>query len=121
MKRTWMRRKSPRRIARQTPAETEHKLLIREMRMCAVAKYSGVGRCSGVLQAAHLGEARGTSLQHGTWQDATMLCVRHHDEIDFRRMPSVFSAMPAEELRALKDELIHLAREFVAGRQAVSA
>lgn len=116
-----MKRRSPRRIARETPAEREHKTLIREMRICAVAKYAGVGRCSGVLQASHLGEAGGTSLKHGTWQDATMLCVRHHDEIDFRRMPLVFSAMPTEELRALKDELIHLAREFVAGRQAVSA
>jgi hypothetical protein len=35
--------------------------------------------------------------------------------------PSVFDALPPDELEALREREIHLAREFVAGRQAVSA
>lgn len=121
MRRTWMRRKSARRIARQTEAETFHKRAVRAMGVCAVAKYSGAGRCSGPLQAAHLGPSGGTGRTHGDWTHATMMCRSHHMQHDGHEKPSVFDRMPADELAAWREREIHLAREFVAGRLTVSA
>lgn len=117
----WMRRGSPRRIGRETPAEREHKRLIRGMRCCAFSKYDGVGRCRGVLQVMHLGHSGGTSRKAGDWTTSTFGCRSHHDQWDGRQKPSVFDAMPSEEREALREREIYLAREFVAGRQAVAA
>lgn len=119
MRRTWMRRRSARRIGRETPAEAQHKRLVREMRCCAAAKYAGVGRCIGGLEAAHLGRSGGVGRKHGDWTETTLLCHRHHGDLDQRRGP--LGSMPAEERAAWLDREIALAREFVAGRQAVSA
>lgn len=119
LRRTWMKRRSPRRIARQTEAETFHKIAIRAMGVCAVAKYTGRGACSGPLQAAHLGPSGGMGAKHGDWTHATMMCVRHHRAHDQNRWP--FSDFTPEELAAWRGFEIHLAREFVAGRRSVSA
>jgi len=121
MKRSRIRWKPARRIDRETPAEKVHKRGILDMRICAFSRYSGAGRCRGQLQSGHLGHGRGTSLKHGDWTTATRMCASHHDQWDGRQKPSVFDAMPAEEREALREREIHLAREFVAGRQAVSA
>lgn len=121
MRRTRMRRKSPRRIARETSEEKIHKVAIRDMRACAFSKYDGVGRCRGPLQAAHLDHSSGMGAKHGPWTTATMACMSHHDQWDGRKKPSVFDAMSVEEREALREREIYLAREFVAGRQAVAA
>lgn len=78
MRRTWMKRRSPRRIARETPAEREHKRLIREARVCVFRRYANVGRCRGPLQAAHFGHSGGTSAKAGTWCDTALACASHH-------------------------------------------
>ena len=121
MRRTWMKRKPPRRIARETPEEKAHKAGILDMRACAFSKYSNAGRCRGPLQSGHLGHGRGTALKHGDWTTATRMCTSHHDQWDGRQKPSVFDALPPDELEALREREIYMAREFVAGRQAVSA
>jgi hypothetical protein len=118
MRRSWMRRRSPRRIARETPAEREHKRMIREARCCAMSRYAGAGSCWGPLEVAHLGPSGGVGRKHGDWTQTTLLCRRHHQEHDQRR--GVFGAMPADELAAWREREIHLAREFVAGRLAVA-
>jgi hypothetical protein len=119
MRRTWMKRRPPRRIARETEAESFHKCAIRAMGVCAVAKYTARGACSGPLQAAHLGPSGGMSAKHGDWTHATMMCARHHRAHDRHLWP--FSEMSEEELAAFRSHEIHLAREFVAGRRTVSA
>lgn len=121
MRRSWMKRRRARRIDRETPAEREHKRAIRAMGICAFRKYGGVGLCRGVLQAAHLGHSGGTARTHGDWTHATMACVSHHDQWDGRQKPSVFDAITPDEREAMREDLIHLAREFVAGRRTVSA
>lgn len=119
LKRSWIRRKSPRRIARETAAEVLHKFLIREARACAAAKYAGVGRCSGRLEVAHLGASGGMGRKHGDWTETTLLCRRHHRDLDERRGP--LGSMPADERAAWLSREIALAREFVAGLRTVSA
>jgi hypothetical protein len=111
--------KSPRRIARQTEAETNHKRMVREMRVCAAAKYAGVGRCVGGLEVAHLGRSGGIGRKHGDWTETTLLCNRHHGDLDQRRGP--LGSMSDEERAAWLDRETALAREFVAGRGVVSA
>ena len=118
-RKTWMRRKSPRRIAKETPAEVEHKRLIRQAGVCAAAKYVGAGRCSGGFEVAHLGASGGMGRKHGDWTETTLLCHRHHGDLDQRRGP--LGSMPDDEREAWLDREIALAREFVAGRQAVAA
>jgi len=120
-RKTWLRAKSPRRIGRETPVEKEHKRAIRAMRVCIFRRYTNVGRCRGVLQAAHLGHSGGIGRQHGTQEDTAMACVSHHDQWDGRQKPSVFDLLTVEEREAMRDDLIYLAREFVAGRRTVSA
>lgn len=119
LRRTWMKRRRPRRIDRETPAETLHKSAVREMRSCAAGKYAGAGRCWGGLEVAHLGRSGGVGRKHGDWTETTLLCHRHHGDLDQRRGP--LGSMPAEERAAWLDREIALAREFVAGRQVVSA
>jgi len=119
MRRTWMKRRSPRRIARETPDEVLHKAAVREMRVCAASKYAGAGRCSGGLEVAHLGRSGGIGRKHGDWTETTLLCHRHHVDLDRRRGP--LGSMPADEREAWLDREIALAREFVAGRQVVAA
>lgn len=119
MRRTWLKWRSPRRIARETEAEKLHKRAVREMRICAASKYAGSGRCSGGLEVAHLGASGGVGRKHGDWTETTMLCRQHHRALDQRLAP--FSEISADELLAWKDREIALAREFVAGRQAVAA
>jgi hypothetical protein len=119
LKRTWLRRKSPRRIARETPAEVEHKRLIRQAGVCAAAKYAGVGRCSGGFEVAHLGRSGGMGRKHGDWTETTLLCRRHHTDLDQRRGP--LGSMPAEEREAWLSREIYLARAFVAGLLAEAA
>lgn len=121
MKRSRIKWKPARRIDRETPAEKEHKRGILEMRVCAFSRYSGAGRCQGPLQSGHLGHSGGMGAKHGDWTTATRMCMSHHDQWDGRHKPSVFDAMPVEAVEELREREIHLAREFVAGRQAVSA
>lgn len=116
----WLRARSPRRIANETPAEREHKALIRQARVCVFRRYDNVGRCRGPLQAAHFGVG-GAGLKHGTWRDSALACVAHHDQWDGRQKPSVFDALSREEREAIADDLIFIAREFVAGRLTESA
>jgi hypothetical protein len=120
-KRKGLRYRQPRRIARETEAEKIHKAAILEMRVCAAAKYLGLGPCRGPLQSAHLGPGGGTARKHGDWTTATRMCAGHHDQIDGRQKPSVFDRMSGDELAAWKEHEMYLAREFVAGRRTVSA
>ena len=119
LKRSWLRRKSPRRIARETHAEVLHKALVREMRTCAAAKYAGSGRCWGGLEVAHLGRSGGVGRKHGDWTETSLFCAGHHRAFDTRSGP--FARMSPEERHAFADREIQLAREFVAGRLVVSA
>lgn len=120
------RTKPARRIERETEEEKLHKSLIRQMRVCAVAKYAGAGPCTRNLQLAHLGPSGGTGAKHGDWTMSSMLCgddpatgkKGHHQDLDQNR--GIFAAMSADQLAAFKSNEIHLAREFVAGRLAVS-
>lgn len=113
--------KPARRIARETETETLHKHAIREMRVCAASKYKGAGRCRGPLQLAHLGPSGGMGAKHGTWDQATMMCMSHHDQWDGREKPSCFDRMTPEERARFADYELHLAREFVAGRLTEAA
>lgn len=122
MRRAWMKRnRIPRRVFRETPEEKLHKKMIREMRVCAVAKYAYAGRCRGPLQSAHLGPGGGMSRTHGDWTTATRMCRAHHMQHDGHERPSVFDGMSPDDLLAFREHEIHLAREFVAGRRTVSA
>jgi hypothetical protein len=115
-----MKRRPARRIGRETEAEKQHKRLVREMRVCAVAKYAFAGRCRGGFDVAHLGPSGGTGRQHGDWTMTTLMCHSHHMQLDGHQRPSVFDAMTTEQLRAWKEFEMHLAREFVAGRRTES-
>lgn len=121
LRRSWMKRHTPRRIARETPAEREHKRVIRQARVCAVAKYLFAGRCRGHLDVAHLGPGGGTGRLHGDWTQTALICRSHHRQLDGHQRPSVFDGMSPDELQAFKDHEIHLAREFVAGRRTEAA
>lgn len=117
----WIKRKSPRRLGKETEEEKFHKRAIRAMRVCIFRRYVGAGPCRGPLQAAHLARSGGTGRQHGTQEDTAMACVSHHDQWDGRKKPSVFDALTFDEREAMREDVIHLAREFVAGRRTVSA
>lgn len=128
LRRSWMKRRSARRIGRESEAEKLHKRMVREMRVCAVAKYAGAHPCTRVLVVAHLAPSGGTGRKHGDWTQSTLVCsddprtgrLGHHQDIDQRRRAFSRERMSDAELAAWKEHEIFLARAFVSGRLAVS-
>lgn len=111
-----MRRRSPRRIARETYEERAHKVLVHEMGCAAADLVDGIDPCNGELQAAHLGRGGGTSRKAGDQTQTAMLCVGHHDQIDRRNRKGVLAELPADERGAFKLRAIAAARQYVAAR-----
>lgn len=116
-----MRRRSPRRIGRETPQERAHKRLVRDMGCAAADLVPGIDPCDGDLQAAHLGPGGGTSRPHGDWTHAAMMCVGHHDQIDGRRRKGVLAELEPFDKAAFKVTAIAAARLYVALQLAKEA
>ncbi len=106
-----MRRGAPRRIARETLAEQQHKVAIRAYGTCAARGILPAVECSPPLECAHLGSG-GMGQKRGDWTETTMLCRGHHRAWDEHRGP--FLRWTRERRQEQAAKWIREAREFVA-------